>query len=803
MVVRRTRKATPWRYAFVSGLLASVSALPVRAATDTAAADAAAANPANAVQEVIVTATKREENLQSVPISVQALTPSILAQHQVNSSDDYIKLLPSVSFQSFGPGQSQIYFRGITSGGDGLHIGSEPATGVYVDEVPLTTIANGVDLHVYDMARVEALSGPQGTLFGASSLSGTLRLITNQPDPSHFSAGIDAQADGFTDGAPGGEVEGFVNLPINQKVAIRLVAFDEKDGGYIDNVPVTRTFNLTPGSDPATGDTLTENNNRFVKNNFNDVETYGGRALLKVDLDDNWSFTPGVIYQHQKADGNFLVNPKLGDLKVADFSPDLNVDDWYLASGTIKGKIANWDVLYAGGWFSRTVLNRADYSYYAVAYDHAGYTSYVTYPNGHGGFLDPDQQFNSFDAYTKQSHEFRVSSPGDQPIRFLGGVFYERQTDLSTSNYVIPGLTAAGDPRAVPGATDDIFYKHLNRIDRDFALFGELAWDIRPNLTLTLGGRYFTADNSLLGFSGFSSNALDPTTCFASKAITQVPCVNVNADVNESGETHKVNLSWKIQPQVMVYATYSTGFRPGGINRPIDGVTEPPYKSDTVDNYEIGWKTTWLNGAVRFNGAVFDEEWHGVQYALSPPGAAGVTIIDNAGDARSYGLEGDVAWRATQGLTFTASGTVLHAALTQTFCNFDSTGAPTGCAPKGTRLPVQPNWKMNGSARYEFMVHDFKSFVEGDVGAQGESTSALFTADEASLGPTAAFATFDLSAGFGRDNWTLSVFAQNIFDDGGVLSKNTDCVVSICGGFPLYYLTKPRFVGAKISAKFD
>jgi len=804
MVVRGALRSARWRYAFVTGLLASVSALPVRAATDTATADAAAQGSGVAVQEVIVTATKREENLQSVPISVQALTPAILSQHQVSSSDDYIKLLPSVSFQSFGPGQSQIYFRGITSGGDGLHIGSEPATGVYVDEVPLTTIANGVDLHIYDMARVEALSGPQGTLFGASSLSGTLRLITNQPDTSHFSAGVDAQVDGFTDGGPGGEVEGFVNLPINEKVAIRLVAFDDHEGGYIDNVFKTRVFNLDPGSDPATGDTLTVNNSRFIKNDFNPVDTYGGRAALKLDLDDNWSFTPDVIYQHQKADGNFLVNPKLGDLKVADFSPDVNVDDWYLASMTIRGKIANWDVLYAGGWFARSVLNRADYSYYSVAYDAAGLTSYVTFPTAAGGFLDPDQQFNSFDAYTKQSHEFRVSSPGDQPIRFLGGVFYERQTDLTTSNYVIPGLaTSLSSSLAVPTAGDDIFYKHLNRIDRDFALFGELAWDIRPNLTLTLGGRYFTADNSLLGFSGFSSNATDPTTCFASTAITQVPCVNVNADVKESGETHKVNLSWKIEPQVMVYATYSTGFRPGGINRPVRGIFEPPYKADTVDNYELGWKTTWLDGALRFNGAIFDEEWHGVQYALSPPGAAGVTIIDNAGDARSYGLEGDVAWRPTQGLTLSASGTVLHAALTQTFCNFDSTGAPTGCAPKGTRLPVQPNYKVNASARYEFMVHDFRSFVEGDLGAQGESTSALFTADEAALGPTAPFATFDLSAGFGRDNWNFSLFAQNLFNDRGVLSKNTDCVVSICGGFPLDYLTKPRFIGAKISAKFD
>ena len=159
-------------------------------------------------------------------------------------------------------------------------------------------------------------------------------------------------------------------------MAIRLVAFDEHDGGYIDNVAKTRTFQLDPGSDPATGDTLTENNSRFVKNDYNTVDSYGGRAALKIDLNDSWTLTPDVIYQHQVANGNALVNPALGDLNVADFSPGIIVGDWYLASMTIKGKIANWDVLYAGGWFAALGAEplAMDYSYYAVAYDQAGLT---------------------------------------------------------------------------------------------------------------------------------------------------------------------------------------------------------------------------------------------------------------------------------------------------------------------------------------------------------------------------------------------------------------------------------------------
>ena len=592
--------------------------------------------------------------------------------------------------------------------------------------------------------------------------------------------------------------EGYVNVPLNEKVAIRLVAFAEHDGGYIDNVLKSRTFNLDPGSDPATGDTLTETNARFVKNDFNDVDTYGGRVALKIDLNDNWTLTPGVIYQYQKADGNFLSNPALGVQRVADFSPDLNVDQWYQASMTIQGKIADWDVTYAGGFFGRTVNNKQDYSYYSVAYDGFGYTSLVTFPDGHGGFLDPDQQYTGFDKYSKESNEFRISSPATAPLRFLGGLFQERQTDLTTSNFLVAGLlnTPEGPDDTVPGAGDDIFYKHLNRVDRDFAVFGELAYDIRPNLTLTVGGRYFTVDNSLVGFSGFHHDAVNPSECVTSTLITQVPCVDVNADVKEQGETHKVNLSWKVDPAKMLYFTYSTGFRPGGVNRL---ALAPPYNPDTISNFEVGWKTTWLDGKLRINGALFDEEWHGVQYALSPPGDAGVTLIFNAGNARSYGIEGDILWRPIDPLTLSASGTVLNAFLTTTFINVTSSGEEI--APAGTKLPVQPNWKVNASARYEYTVRDFKGFLEGDISAQGPSNSALFTDQEALLGPTGSFATFDLSTGLAKDSWSLEFFVKNLFDSRGVLSVNVDCAVSICAPYPLNYDTKPRLVGIKLSDK--
>ncbi len=766
---------------------AFITALP--AAGQTVPATTGDSHPSTSIAEVVVTATKRSESLQKVPVSVQALTPAILAQHHIASSDDYIKLLPSVSFQSFGPGQSQLYFRGITSGADGLHLGSQPGSGIYIDETPLATIGSTPDLHVYDIARVEALSGPQGTLFGASSLSGTLRIITNQPDPSHFSAAYDLQGTDYTGHGAGGTAEGYVNIPISDKIAIRLVGFDEHDGGYIDNIANTRTFQLDP-----TG-TLTVNNNGLVKKDANTVDTYGGRAALRVDLNDNWTVTPGIIYQHQTANGNFLENPRLGDLKVSDFGPDLNKDDWYQASLTIKGKIANWDVLYSGGYLGRRIEHKHDYSYYTVAYDKAGSTSYATFPNGHGGFLDPDQFFASNDRYSKLSNEFRVSSPSEYPFRVLGGVFGERQTDDWQANYYIPGLASIPTPaveRPVPGYGDDAFVTRLNRADNDFAVFGEAAYDILPNLTATVGGRYFTVDNSLIGFSG-TAGSEKKANCIISTAVTGATCDNVNATVKEHGETHKVNLAWKITPSKMVYVTYSTGFRPGGVNRQTGAL---PYNPDTVTNYEFGWKTTWLEGRLRANGAVFDEEWHGFQYAYAPLGSNGQTLIINAGNARSYGVEGDVAYRVTDKLTLSASGTWLHASLLTGLCS------KSECAPAGSLLPVQPNYKINTSARYEFMVRDYRSFFEGDLSAQGQSNSALFQKDEAAVGPTKPFATLDFSGGFGKDNWTFEVFIKNVTDTRGVLRVGTDCGLQLCGAYGLDYITKPRQIGVKLAQKF-
>jgi outer membrane receptor protein involved in Fe transport len=783
------------------------------APTQVAAADAPMPS------EIIVTATKRSESIQKVPISMQALSPVVLEQHQVQSFDDYAKLLPSVSYQSFGPGQSQLYFRGISTGGDGLHAGPLPTTGLYIDETPVTTVAGSVDIHVYDMARVEALAGPQGTLYGASSLSGTLRLITNKPDTSKFYGGFDLQGNKFGSGNYGGQVEGFVNVPLSDRAAIRLVGFYTHDGGFIDNTPGSRTYQRptsvpapTPEDPDATSTVnhpLTVNNSRFVAKDFNDVKTYGGRAALKFDLDDNWTVTPGVIYQHQVANGTFLYDPNVGDLKVHDFTPDRNTDHWYLASLTVQGKISNWDVTYSGSLFQRTVDNTQDYSYFTVAYD--SYTDYNFMQDAAGHDIDPTQTFHGYDRYKKMSHELRVNSPADERFRLTAGLFMQRQIDNQIAEYVIPGVrnaVNAFDPPFAGAGPDDVYYTEIHRVDRDYAMFGEASYDILPNLTLNAGIRGFIAKNTLNGFSG-GSGALDRQVGLDNCAVATVQgCPNIDKKYVESGETHKINLSWKIDPDKMVYATYSTGFRPGGNNRDafaLDQVQNiPAYKADRLTNYEFGWKTSWLDRTLRVNGALFWEEWNKVQY--SEPGLLGIYYTVNAGKARSRGVEGDIAWTIARRLTLSTSGTYVDAKLTQAFCDqvngCDPANGGIELAPKGTRLPVQPKLKINATARYDFETGSLKNFLQGSVNHQSGTTSFLTTAGEAVLGPTKGFTTFDFSAGTAFGRTTLSIFVQNAFDKRGILSKNSVCTPGICGAYARLYPVKPQLFGIKLGEKF-
>src|SRR6202789_455869 len=280
------------------------------------------------LEEVTVTAQKVTENLQNVPVSIETINTQKLEQLNIANLNDYVEYLAGVTtINSIGQGgngigTTHVYMRGINSGQDGNHSGSQPTVGTYFDEQPVTTIDGTVDVHLYDIARVEVLEGPQGTLYGASSEAGTIRIISNKPDSSKFEAGYDVAGDAITNGGgQGWKAEGFVNVPLTDWAAVRLVGWDEHDPGYINNIAGTnaaagivngnRSFPTWTG---ATG--LTLSNAGSVSNNYNTSETRGGRGALKVDLGDNWSVTPSFMGQSIAANGFFGYDPAVGPLEV-------------------------------------------------------------------------------------------------------------------------------------------------------------------------------------------------------------------------------------------------------------------------------------------------------------------------------------------------------------------------------------------------------------------------------------------------------------------------------------------------------
>jgi outer membrane receptor protein involved in Fe transport len=793
---------------------------PLAAALTIATPHANAAEETSPVlEQIVVTAQKRQENLQDVPLSITALGTQKLEELHVTDFDDYAKFLPSLSYTSAGPGFSRVFFRGVSSGDNGNHSGSLPSVGIYLDEQPITTIQGALDVHIYDIARVEALAGPQGTLYGASSQAGTIRIITNKPELEKFSAGYDLEGN-LVDSETGYVAEGFANLPLGNRSAIRLVGWSKHDAGYIDNVARDRVY-------PTAG--ITINNGGRAKNDYNDVDTYGARAALRVDLNDSWTITPTLMSQKQKSNGAFAYDPSIGDLKVARYRPESSDDRWTQAALTVEGKIANLDVVYAGSYLQRNVDTQQDYSDYSLFYDIV--YNYVLY-NDNGDLIDPTQYIKGKDRYKRQSHELRFSTPSDQRTRFVGGLFYQRQKHGIEQRYLIDDLTAQYE---VTGWKDTIWLTEQERLDRDYAVFGELSFDITEKLTLTGGARWFKAKNSLAGFfgygDGFSTNGRSGEALCSALAgdpagdrsgwsppytsVGTAPCKNLDKSVDEDGVTPKVNLTYRFDDSRLVYVTFSKGFRPGGVNR---RGTFPPYDADYLKNYEVGWKTSWLDNRVRFNGALFVLDWDDFQFSFT--GENGLTNITNAGGARIKGLETDVDWAATEQLLISGGLSLLDAELTEDFCElltpsgqqvpFDQCFATDPRtqevtlprrARDGTQLPVVPKYKANVTGRYRFEVGEYDAFMQAALVYQGATRSALLPYDTTVLGENRAYGLADLSAGIGDRRFSVEVFVNNAFDKRADITRFAQCREEMCSK-PYIVTNQPRTFGVKFGQKF-
>ena len=760
---------------------------------------------------IVVTSQRREQDLQDVPLSVQVLGTEQMDNLQVNDFEDYVKFLPSVTTQNFGGPFSQlVYMRGVASGGDGNHSGPLPSVGTYLDEQPITTAQGNLNVHLYDVARVEALAGPQGTLFGASSQAGTIRIITNKPDASGFDMSFDTELNTVDNGDVGGSLEGMVNLPLSDMAALRAVGWYVRDGGYIDNVRVIRNY-------PTSG--TRDDNGVLAEDDFNDVETYGARLALGIDLDDNWTVTPSVMAQRQTADGSFGVNPRLGDLETAVYRDNTATDEWYQAALSIEGRIGNFDLVYSGAYLDRGIDAVTDYSDYSYFYDVvAGYGVYFVGDCPANDYscapINPSQYIRSRDRFTKLSQELRLSTEIGDSLRLQTGAFYQRQTHNIQQRYMIDGLASFLD---VTGWPDTIWLTKQERVDRDFAVFGQAELDITDQLTLTGGLRYFRYNNTLVGFFGYSlGNAFSSgeKQCFAGPVVDGSPCTNLGslgaggvvnpARSKDDGLIHRLNLTFNATPDNMFYATWSRGFRPGGSNRR-GGFA---YGADFLTNYELGMKHTLGDGLVRWNLAVFQQDWNNFQFAILGPN--GLTEIRNAAQARIRGIESDVTVMADDGLTIGAGVTILDAKLADNYCGTtDAQGVPiTNCAtplaPRGTPLPASSDFKGNVTIRYEFDLMDsFLAHVQLAGVYQSEVRTELQDADDALIGRQPGYGTIDAAFGFTdeEDGWNVELFATNLLDERGTNYQYTQCFISVCAnptnGIVYRVPNQPRTLGIK------
>ncbi len=831
------------------------------------------ANGGAALQTIVVTAQKVRQNLQNVPISVEVFDSRALRQLHISNLDDYVKMAPTVTFvrsqgqgSNGGPGGAIIYIRDVVSGGDGNHSGSEPSVGVYLDQQPVTTITGVVPLHMYDINRIEVLEGPQGTLFGSSAEAGAVRIITNKPDPSKFAAGYDLQENIIQNGGPGHVFQGYMNIPLWHNAAIRLVGWDEHDGGYISNVAGTdanacifngvRSFptwaiQTNPGYYSTSSYKAGSNQcapvssvgkgaitaGPWLKNNYNTVDTYGGRIELRFSLHDPWgdlwTVTPTFQGQSVSAQGFFGYDPAVGNLKLTHFGPENSHDTWSQTALTIEGKIHDFDVVYTGGYLKRNQHSTADYSDYAEFYDKvSGYGAY--YVGNSGTPIMPQQFVIGAGDFEMWDQELRVTTPLDEPVHATVGAYIGRQMHNIWQLYTIPGFgwtnvngggVAAGNPdglgylggsssnMSVPGYPNAVWLTDEQRVDRNRAVYGQATWDITKQWHLTGGVRFYHYSNSLIGFYGFNSNfskSEGTATCFIQASIVKgTPCTDLDAQTTGSGTVPRVNLTYQITPNKMVYLTYSKGFRPGGVNRiaqaasPGQAPNPEPYQADFLTNYEFGWKTQWFNNTVRWNGAFFWEEWKNFQFAHLGPNS--VTIIANAGNARIRGVESSIEWVPLHNLFLSTNVSFTDPVLTQTF--YTCPAGTANCAhppvPAGTNLPVAPKFKGNLVARYTLpMMGSWKPYVQLAGMYQDMTSSSLLVDQNAVYGNLPAYALFNLKIGANRGNGMhVDLFISNLMNRLAEYSRFTESNPSV--NSQVYILpAQPRTFGIEFGQDF-
>lgn len=788
------------------------------------------------IEVIEVTATRRPEVAQDVPIALHALTAETLDQLDINSFTDYLVHLPGVTAGGSGPGQGTIYIRGVASTTPTISVatvaGLTPNVALYLDEQPVTQPGRNLDVYAADLERVEVLSGPQGTLFGASSQAGNVRLITAKPDPEGFFSRITFGASAMPDGAPGGKAEAVLNAPVGDDFALRAVVFSDRQGGFIDNVPasidVSRSRRFEPatlvrsngvrlgpesegfqsGADLSAVNFVQRNNDEFVEEDFNPVTYQGFRISGLYEIGFDWRVTLSHMRQRIEADGVFMIDPNLDDadeLSVQRFIDEFADDGFDNTSLLVEGRVGELEALLSVAWLDREVDSVLDYTDYLFVGQYLPYyicDASVTYPaeapvgNCYDArtFLAGNTKSNVF------SRELRFNTPTDNRLRSTFGVFFSDTEILELNDFTYPGSVNVesftpgvfgfppnyplpGAWRQDPGPFPEevIFRNDIRRTDEQYGAFAELSWDLVPDtLTVTGGIRNYEIDVDLqgsanssfgnLGQAGdqqrFGAN-LSALYNGSSNAEVGGRTISLPDTANAGGNIYKLNLAWTPRDGSLYYATYSEGFRPPLLNRPVGagGIVPAVVRTDELVNWEIGGKTLSADRNLQLNWSAFIENIDDLQSTIFDSNIVNLFFSDNAANARVRGVEADFIWlpEAIDGLTVSGAVSLLDTEILETI------STTSAIAPVGSELANAPGIQTSLRARYGWSLgNGMDAYVMPQFSYSSSSYSDIVLINRIEQD---AWTVLDISAGLIRGNWRVDARIGNVTDERAVLTS--------------------------------
>jgi outer membrane receptor protein involved in Fe transport len=733
---------------------------------------------ATAMGEVVVTAQKRAESLEEIPLSISVIGGEALERQRADNFQDLIGLVPGFSINSNTRGVSRITLRGLNTGGVASTVG------VYVDEVPFGSssgLANGAvlsgDFDTFDMNRIEVLRGPQGTLYGASSLGGTIKYVPNAPSTEAFEGRLQGTMEDVEGGDMGYALTGVLNIPASETFAIRASGFYRSDEGYINSIgnnPI-----------PALQDPTVTIESARVEEKLNGAETYGGRLSALFEPSDAFSLNLTAMFQDINSDNanRFEADPATLDALYGGSVVSRYHQEWTDIEYRIYSATIDWDMgpvslqsITSYGEFTET-FQRDAALVPALGAPTAQLATLVFSTPGTadtllGGILD---QVTSTEKFTQ---ELRLLSPESDTLEWLLGAYYtDEDSGIDPQNLF---ATTAGTDDIAPGIPQ-LAEISLNSTYEELAFFANATWHMTDRFDLSFGGRWSENDQE-------ASQVL-------SLFVLPTPINFDKVSSSETPFTYSVSPRFEFTDTTSVYARVATGFRAGGPNVLPPGAppgTPAAYDSDEVTNYELGLKSANAAGTFSLDVAAFYLDWTDVQLLAV---VNGVGVNANGGTAVSQGVEFTATSSPGSGLSFTLTGAYTDAELTE-----DTDPIIGGL--DGDPLSFVPEWTLGLGGDYEWAVFgDATAYVGGQVSYVGERPADFGNRDAAGdIREADAYTTFDLRAGIIRERWSIELYGKNLSDEEGI----TD--IEQPGNFPNGAVgistIRPRTIGLALGARF-